>query len=50
MKFKEKMQLFGKVVTWIVTGIEGLLSWWEEDSLIPVCGMKSKQQLRTAGN
>jgi len=29
-----------------VTGIEGLLSWWEEDSLIPFCGMKSKSQIR----
>jgi hypothetical protein len=26
LKCKEKMQLFGKVATWIVTGIEGLLS------------------------
>ncbi|AEQ09584.1 hypothetical protein BR10RB9215_C11757 [Brucella sp. 10RB9215] len=33
------MQLFGKVVTWIATGIEGLLSGREESFYILICSL-----------
>lgn len=42
------MQLFGKMVTWIVTGIEGLLSRREEAFYIPICSMQSKSHVGPA--